>query len=126
MWWVFKSQTEVVFNESTLEKSQEDPWRDQRPWQCNGQPHHCLPKGPALLSSMVESKAALFVLGNLPSGGFGLELGGESKPKGVGDYGEAPHFPCLSLVCRTVGCSRLSTIYALSCILMMLMHLCKT
>lgn len=28
MWWVSKSQTKVGFSESTLEKSQGDPWGD--------------------------------------------------------------------------------------------------
>lgn len=40
-------------------------------------------KGPALLSIVVASKALLFLLGDLPSGVFVLELGQESELREV-------------------------------------------
>ena len=46
----------------------------------------------------MAGKTVLFLLGNLPSGVFGAELGQEDERKGVGDYGKAPHFlsfPCM-------------------------------
>lgn len=95
-WWIFKTQTMVVFTESILEKSQNDPCRDRG----NARDSNATAfRRPDLLSSMVVSKALFFLLGNLPSVGFGMELVQESESKGVGGLWKSSSFS-FSLVCR--------------------------